>query len=302
VTTRNGFLGLQGLLADAVRAGQGEITVTDAGSLLRVDEALVLGGDLGDEPPSVEPGGPGGLGTLLVAEGAHATVGEQLLLWNEARVELAKGGLDVGSLASTALPGVLRVHVAGSLGGTGTVVGSTQVEGVLAPGDDKGGSGVSAFLQELGYVFDSERLLRIEGDVFLVNSAELRIDLAGDDESGAGVGYDAIEATGVVDVGGVLAVEVAPDVLGTLDSADTFEILFGAASVSGAFENAPSGAAFPLPGGEGWFRAFYGPSTPYDPGSIVLTDFSLVPEPSQPILLGVAGLAIGLAGRSRRRS
>jgi hypothetical protein len=260
----------------------------------------VLGGDLGDEPPSVEPGGPGGFGMLRVADGGRATVGEQLLLWNEARIDLAGGALDVGSPASSAAPGVLRVHPAGSVGGDGTVVGGADVEGVLSPGDDKGGSGVSALLQDLGYVFDSERLLRIEGDLALSPGAELQIDLAGPDDSGRGVGYDAVEATGAVVLGGVLSVDVAPAVLASLTAGDTFTVLVGACGVSGRFDNAPSGVAFPLVGGAGWMRAHYGPGSPYDPNSVVVTSYSTVPEPAQPLLLAVAASALGLRRRSRR--
>jgi hypothetical protein len=177
-----------------------------------------------------------------------------------------------------------------------------SVEGILAPGDTKGGSGVSAFLQELGYVFDSERLLRIEGDLAFFSGAELRIDLAGDAASLAGVGYDAIEATGAVDLGGTLAIEVAPQVLAGLTAIEEFTILFGSSCVSGAFENAPSGAAFPLPGGLGWMRAYYGPGSPYDPNSVVLTSYNPVPEPAQPLLLAVAAGALGIRRRIRNRA
>ena len=300
VTTRNAFLGIQGLFAEEGLAGTGNIDVSDAGSLLRVSEALVLGGDLGDEAPSVEPGGPGGFGSLHVASGARATVGEQLLLWNEAQVELAGGALDVGSLASSAAPGEVRVHSGGSLGGTGTVIGAASIEGSLDPGAAGGGSGLSALLLELGDVSDAERLLRVEGDLAFAPGAELRIDLAGDAASPPGIGYDAVEATGVVDLGGVLAVEVAPEVLAGLSAIDTFTILFGSSCVNGAFENAPSGRAFPIGGDLGWLRAFYGPDSPYDPGSVVLTDFSTVPEPAQELLVGVGALALGLRGRVRR--
>ena len=106
----------------------------------------------------------------------------------------------------------------------------------------------------------------------------------------AGTEFDVIDVTGALSLGGDLQVLVA-DLFEPV-SADTFEIIT-AATVSGTFDNADDGATLATTDNAFTF------TVNYNPGSVVLSNFEVVPEPTTLVVAGLGGLALL---RRRRRA
>jgi T5SS/PEP-CTERM-associated repeat protein len=293
VLTRDAFVGA-GDPALLGTGSEGAVHVAGETSLLRATDALALGGDAG---------APAGFGSLHVAGGARVWAGRRLLLWNGARVELAGGSVDVGP-APLAAADEVRVLRGRMLGGSGTIAGSLRLAGVLDPGGAGGAAGVHAALEDLGYVVGPARRLAVEGDLAAEEGARIEIDVAGE---GAGEGYDAVGVGGRVALGGSLTLRVPEAQVDQIAPGDVFKVLEADGGLAGAFANVASGGRVPLSGRPGSFQVFYGPAAgsapnPYDPDSVVLTDFLPVPEPARPLLVAVGLAVLGSlrAGRAPR--
>ena len=94
-------------------------------------------------------------------------------------------------------------------------------------------------------------------------------------------------------LGGMLSLAFLNGFQSTVQPADTFTVL-NAASLSGAFANAASGARLTTTDGLGSFLVNYSGL------AVTLSSFQPVPEPSTWTLLGLGGLAL-LALRARHR-
>jgi T5SS/PEP-CTERM-associated repeat protein len=302
VVTHDALLGR----GDPSRLGtgsEGAVHVEGEESLLRATDSLVLGGDLGAPRSPLAAVGPGGFGSLRVAGGARVWVGQRLLLWNGAQVELAGGSVDVGPAPGVAAEDQVRVLRGRLLGGSGAIGGSVRLAGVLDPGGPAGAPGINEALVALGYAVGPARRLDVAGDLAVEDAARVEIDVAG---GGAGEGYDAVVVAGAVALAGSLTLRVADDQVDGIAASDVFTVLEAGGGLSGAFANVASGGRVPLSGRPGSFQVFYGPGSgavpnPYDPDSVVLTDFLPVPEPGQALLVAV-GWGVLAAPRRRRRA
>jgi T5SS/PEP-CTERM-associated repeat protein len=249
------------------------LEVDGAGSVVRVANALVVGGDLGAESfPGADPVAPGCFGSLSISNYAQVAAGEQFLLWNGSEVLLDGGTLDVGTLALMAVPGEIYVHPAGFVGGTGRIVGDLRLHGKLNPGGLNGESGNNEVLAEQGQPLGPPRLLSVDGDIEVANSAVLAFDLSASAASGAGDGYDQLVVSGRARVDGRLAVRFPSNANSFPAPTDLFSIL-ESEELSGLFANVHSGGALGEDGGRGSLSVYYGEGSPFGPDRLVLTDF-----------------------------
>lgn len=160
-------------------------------------------------------------------------------------VNLSGGRLRVDSLTKGS---------GGSFNFTGGVLSAWEVEfsldvqgGVVAPGDSTGETHVA-------------------GDLTLGGESGLEIQLAG-----AGDGdHDALAVDGAASLGGALDLWLLGEF--TPDAQDEFVVLT-AASLDGAFDNAPSGERLVTAGGGGSFLVSYGDSSAFPADQVVLSEF-----------------------------
>ena len=160
----------------------------------------------------------------------------------------------------------------GTLGGTGTIIAPTVTAGgLVVPGNSPG-------------------TLSITGDFTFLATSIFQVELGGTTQ---GTDYDFLNVTGSAVLGGTLSLAFLNGFQSAVQPADSFTVL-NAASLSGAFANAASGARLTTTDGLGSFLVNYNGL------AVTLSGFQAVPEPSTWTLLGLGGLAM-LAQRARRR-
>lgn len=154
----------------------------------------------------------------------------------------------------------------GVLSGNGTIVGNVFNEGTIAPGMSAG-------------------TLTFEGDVELTDTSVLSIELGG---FTSGSEFDAISVTGELDLDGLLEISFINGFENSITGSDMFTII-SANTLNGTFANTIVNTS----NGFGSFQVSYVGN------SIVLSNFTAVPEPMGAGLL-VVGI-VGLASTRRRR-
>lgn len=134
----------------------------------------------------------------------------------------------------------------------------------------------------------------------ILDGSELLIDLAGTTQD---TEYDHLFIIGSPILDGELRVSVWDEFASRIAAGDTFEIVStyaGGDPIAGAFDNAPPGSRALSADGRWSFHVDYGPTSPFDPTSVVLSDFQRVPEPATGALL-LATVAGSFRRRSRRK-
>jgi len=170
----------------------------------------------------------------------------------------------------------------GRVTGGGTLAGTTSSNAVISPGNN-----------------DRTPLMTFAGNLTLRSSSILRFDIAGT-ARGPGVpsrptspqayGYDAIDGTGSVAIDGQLQVALSSATQSggrfTPASSDTFILLKAQAPIAGSFKNIANGGRLTTTDGGGSFLVNYGPNTPFDPTTVVLSDFQ--PNTSAGVFLNMS--------------
>lgn len=191
------------------------------------------------------------------------------------------GDLLVGAGSTLTAPSVANA-AGGVLRGEGTIAASTGVTnaGTLRPGDAATGADAG--------------LLTIVGDLTLAGTSALSIEIGG---TTTGTTFDDVQAQNVT-LGGILSLALFNGFVPA--SANTFTIVdsIGTNTLSGAFTNVANGGRLLVADGSGSFAVNYGPTSAFNHGDVVLSDFQLVPEPTTLAALG--SMAV-VALRRRRR-
>lgn len=113
------------------------------------------------------------------------------------------------------------------------------------------------------------------------------IELAGDQQ---GVTFDLLEIAGDLELGDSdLVLQLLDEFDDTTAPDDTFTVITSE-DLTGTFANVAPGQRLTTAGGRGSFEVHFGPDSPFDPDSVVLTGF--VPEPTTATLLALGGLAL----------
>lgn len=163
----------------------------------------------------------------------------------------------------------------GSVSGAGplTGLGTVQFEGDLRPGN-------------------SPSIVDFEGDVFLSQSSILTIELGG---LAPGSGYDQLAVHGLVNLNGLLNIQMLDGFAPNLNDSFTLIDNFGSDSILGNFIGLDEGAL--LSTGDFGFRLSYSGGTGND---VVLRTISAVPEPSSFAVIA-CGTFVACVLRRRKR-
>jgi hypothetical protein len=178
----------------------------------------------------------------------------------------------------------------------GKLIGNTTSNALISPGDDK-------------YRYTPR--MTFDGTLELGSSSVLRFDLAGNLRGpGAyfggpfgmppGYGYDAIDCTKSVTLGGELQVTLSTQTANGLrftpGSADMYLLLKAQAPIAGAFANVASGQRLNTRDGGGSFVVNYGATSVLDPTGVVLSAFQ--PNTNPAVLRNIS--TRGLVGSGQR--
>jgi hypothetical protein len=162
--------------------------------------------------------------------------------------------------------------VGGRLSGTGTITGNVSNGGTLDPGFSAGTIGVT-------------------GNLSLTSTSHYDLEIGGPNQ---GSDYDFLSEAGTVQL--TLAGTITPTLLNGYSpgTSDVFTVLTSNQPLLGSFSNAANNDRLITADGLNTFRINYGASSPFDPNSVVLSDFALIPEPSSLLLaaLGVGFLSL----------
>ena len=159
---------------------------------------------------------------------------------------------------------------------TGLLAGNGEIEAASIQNDGRIGPGASV------------GALTLDANVNFGSASNLEIEI---DSSGA----DLLSVTGNLDLDGVLQIELLSG-FAPADS-DTFEIVV-ANSLSGAFSNVANGETISTIDGGGTFVVNYGVGSNFDENSVVLSNFTAIPEPGGCL----AVLLLAVIGISKRRT
>jgi hypothetical protein len=145
----------------------------------------------------------------------------------------------------------------GQLTGSGAINAAVSNNGTIAPGSP---IGTLVFNQPLTLGADSI----------------LAFDIGGRTQ---GVDYDFLSPAGqLLALNGRIQVQFLNGFQTSVTATDAFAVIEACPQcLSGSFGNAPSGADLPTADGLGTFTVFYGPSSPFPPGQVVLTNFRSAP-------------------------
>ncbi len=127
----------------------------------------------------------------------------------------------VSNLHSSTGTGAVTVDTDATLGGTGTVLGTTTISGTLKPGD-----------YDYGAAVDSYGVLRFGGNVTLEETSHTVFTLNG---AVRGVSYSAFDVAGTLSLGGTLEVLLGDDFLLNEGESTPFQLFTGVAT--GSFDS-----------------------------------------------------------------
>jgi hypothetical protein len=165
----------------------------------------------------------------------------------------------------------------GSVGGFGTINSHVTVAGTIAPevGDAAG--------------------LAINGNLTLAGTALMEFDLGGLTK---GVNYDSLSHSGStpVTLGGSLVVRFANGFESCVHGADTFVLFTSNQNLLGTFANVLPGARLATADGHLSFKVNYGPTSPFGPTSVVLSDYGDPPLGQFAAWLTTMGVPAGHTG------
>jgi hypothetical protein len=167
------------------------------------------------------------------------------------------------------------------LSGSGTIdAPSVTAAGLVSPGSSPG-------------------KLTLTGDLSLLGASTLLIELRGRTQ---GTDYDFLSVGGTASLnGGQLSLSLLNGFGANILVDDSF-IILSAATLTGAFSNVANGGRLFMADGVGSFQVNYGLTSKYTAltNSVVLSDFSPIPEPSTYALMGVGAAMVLLVMRRRR--
>jgi hypothetical protein len=183
----------------------------------------------------------------------------------------------------------------GMLMEAGRLIGDTTSNTLISPGDDK---------------YRYTPLMIFDGNLTLGSSSVLRFDLAGNSR-GSGAyfggtfgmpppyGYDAIDSTKSVTIGGELQVTLSTQTANGLrftpGPADTYLLLKAQAPITGAFANVANGQRLNTRDGGGSFVVNYGATSAFDPAGVVLSAFQ--PNTGPAVLRNISTRALVGSGQ-----
>ncbi|HEX2473824.1 MAG TPA: hypothetical protein VHK01_03700, partial [Lacipirellulaceae bacterium] len=240
ITSNAGFIGRE-------PGSSGFVIVTGAQSTWLLDERLSIGGN-------ADTAANGGFATLSISLGGTVDVAQDTVLFPNGRLRLHEDG----TLATTAI----RFDGGGDFD---WVAGTLHVDvfeddltipsgGTLAPGRSAGST-------------------TILGDYTQSAGATLEIEVGG---TATATQFDFVEVTGTALLGGNLEVAL---VNGFEPDPDDEFIVFNADDLLSFFTNAGNGQRIDTVDGVGSFLVHYGPTSPFDPDQIVLSEFVLARVP-----------------------
>ena len=146
--------------------------------------------------------------------------------------------------------------VDGGLGGSGTIAANVTSGGLIAPGDSAG-------------------TLAVAGDLTMTSAAALAFEIGGLIQ---GTKYDFLPVSGSASLDGDLEFSFFDGGQNLIGDTDALEVL-GATIITGSFFNVASGDRLLASDGKGSFIVNYGSGSPFNPGSVILSNFMLIPEP-----------------------
>ncbi len=183
------------------------------------------------------------------------------------------GGVQMKNGASANFSAPLNFTASQPLSGTG-VIDAPQVTaaGLVSPGTSPG-------------------MLTVTGNLTLLGTSELLIELAGPTQ---GTQYDFMSVGGAAELGGSqLKLTLLNGFGASILPTDTFTVLTAGTTLSGTFSNVGNGQRLFMVDGVGSFQVNYGLGSAFSATSVVLSNFSPVPEPSTYALLVIGTLLIG---------
>ncbi len=164
----------------------------------------------------------------------------------------------------------------GVLEGNGDIAGDVQLNGTLRPGLSAG----SLTMDELS----------------LGSLAQLEFEIGG---LNSGTEFDFVDVDNDLSLGGNLNLSFLNGFESQISSDDTFTIMDSGA-LSGDFGNVANGGTLQVANSSGSFQVWYGTGSPFSSNSVVIGNFSAVPEPSGLAILFAGSLAF--VARRRRRT
>jgi hypothetical protein len=176
-------------------------------------------------------------------------------------------------------------------GSTNITSGTLNASGVSIQSGIFSGSGTVGSAVTNSGLLHPIQSLTLTGDLTLTGSSTILFDLGG---SAPVTGYDTLSAPGAT-LGGSLDLTFTNGYQSTVSPSTTFTLITASGGLSGQFAGISNGSTVDTTDGLGAFTVSYLPT------SLVISDFTPVPEPSAASLVGVGGVLLAAAGVARRR-
>ena len=167
--------------------------------------------------------------------------------------------------------------VDGGLGGSGSIAANVTSGGLIAPGDSAG-------------------TLAVLGNLTMTSAAALAFEIGGLSQ---GSEYDFLSVSATASLDGDLEFSFFNGGQNLIGDTDALEVL-GATTIVGSFFNVASGDRLIAIDGKGSFIVNYGSGSPFNPGSVILSNFMLIPEPR--VYGMILAFAVSVVVATRRRS
>ncbi|MGI9516225.1 MAG: beta strand repeat-containing protein [Pirellulaceae bacterium] len=174
----------------------------------------------------------------------------------------------------------------GVLEGDGIINGDVALGGLIRPG-----------VSGTQFTGGAAGTLRMDA-LNMSSSAITEVELGG---LAQGTEFDYIDVDSNLDLDGVLSLSFFDSFESTVMPLDSFTIMLSN-TLTGAFTNVASGDFLLTDDGFGSFQVHYGTGSPFDDNSVVLGNYSAIPEPSAAWVLALATLGLPALRRRRRRS
>lgn len=298
-------------LSGAQVANAGVLETVNGGAFQFQNGTRVTGGTLDSSTGGEFQSASGG--TLAVLE--DVTHNGQLRIFNGHALGLAGMIVNNGDIALDATGSITSLFIEGptALDGAGSItlnnnVARNLIQGVsgsapsLVQGEDhriQGEGTIAMDLTNNGILAPGSGTgtLRITGNLDMGDASELSIELAAPGNA------DFLDARSTVELDGVLSLSFLAGFTDVVGPGDIFTILDADGGLSGEFANVVPGGRLATAGGS--FLVNYGLTSAFDPDSVVLSEFSVVPEPGTLLLGLVATLTVwsrkrALGGRRHR--